>query len=259
MKAFPSLFLSHGAPTLIMQDCPATQFLSGLGTALGRPSAVLCISAHWETPVAQINGAARLNTIHDFYGFPAPLYEERYDVPGDPGLAARVAGALAASGIEAEVDPERGIDHGAWVPLKLMYPAADIPVLQLSIATGRDTAYHRDLGAALRTLRGEGILVVGSGSATHNLRAFRGQRLDADPEPQAADFQVWLAGAVAEGRTDDLLGYRDAHPAAAWNHPTEDHIMPLFAAMGAADDPCGTVLHQSVTHAVLAMDAYRFS
>jgi len=259
MNAFPSLFLSHGAPTLIMQDCPATRFLSGLGDTLGRPSAVLCVSAHWETPVPQINGAARLNTIHDFFGFPAPLYEERYDVPGDPGLAARVAVALSAAGIEAEVDLERGIDHGAWVPLKLMYPAADIPVLQLSIGTGRDTAYHRDLGAALHTLRDEGVLIVGSGSATHNLRAFRGQPLAAEPEPQAADFQAWLANAVAQGDTDGLLNYRDRHPHAAWNHPTEDHIMPLFAAMGAARDPNGAVLHQSVTHAVLAMDAYRFS
>ncbi len=259
MRPFPSLFLSHGAPTLIMQDCPATRFLSGLGEATGRPSAIVCVSAHWEAPVAQINGAVRLNTIHDFYGFPAPLYEKRYDAPGDPGLAARLAEVLISAGIDAEIDSVRGIDHGAWVPLMLMYPAADIPVLQLSIGAGRDTAYHRDLGAALRTLRGEGVLIVGSGSATHNLRAFRGQPLDADPEPQAAGFQAWLADAVAGGRTEDLLGYREAHPAAAWNHPTEDHIMPLFAAMGAADDPRGTVLHQSVTHAVLAMDAYRFS
>jgi len=258
----PSLFVSHGSPMLILTDCPARDFLSGLGREIGReigrPKAVLCVSAHWEDAAAAVSGAARLETIHDFYGFPPPLYAQRYDVPGDPALAEAVAAALVRAGIETRIDPARGIDHGAWVPLKLMFPDADIPVLQLAIGQGRDAAYHRRLGEALRPLREDGVLILGSGAVTHNLRAFRGQAVDAAPLPWVVDFRDWVADAVAQGKWDDLLAYRSRHPNAAINHPTEDHIMPLFAAIGAGSGAPGELLHHSYTHSILAMDAYRF-
>lgn len=257
-SAMPSLFVSHGSPMLTLTDCAARDFLTGLGGEIGRPKAILCISAHWEHPVAAVTGAARLETIHDFYGFPRALYEERYDVPGDPALAETIAGMLNAAGIETGVDPSRGIDHGAWVPLKLMYPEGDVPVLQLAIGQGRDTEYHRQLGAALRPLRAEGVLIVGSGAVTHNLHAFQGQPVDAPPQPWVVDFRDWVADAVTQAHWDDLLNYRARQPNGKMNHPTEEHIMPLFAAMGAGFGTAGALLHHSYTHSILAMDAYRF-
>lgn len=258
MKVMPALFVSHGSPMLTLTDCPARDFLSGLGAAIGRPRAILCLSAHWERPAALVTGAARLETIHDFYGFPPALYAERYDVPGDPALAARVAGLLEEAGIETGIDPVRGIDHGAWVPLKLMYPAADVPVIQVAIGQGRDTAYHRRLGAALRALRQDGVLVIGSGAVTHNLNDFRGQSVDAEPPPWVVEFRDWMADAVGGAKWSDLLAYRSLQAQGALNHPTEDHIMPLFAAIGAGSGAAGELLHHSYTHAILAMDAYRF-
>lgn len=257
-QAMPALFVSHGSPMLILTDCPARDFLAGQAGTIGRPKAILCVSAHWQQPVAAVTGAERLETIHDFYGFPPALYDERYDVPGDPDLAARVATALDAAGIETGIDPRRGIDHGAWVPLKLIYPAGDIPVVQVAIGVGRDTDYHRRLGAALRGFRAEGILILGSGAVTHNLHAFRGQKVDADPAPWVADFSDWVTDAVRDGRWDDLLDYRSLQANGKANHPTEDHIMPLFAAIGAGSGEPGGLLHHSYTHSILAMDAYRF-
>lgn len=262
MAIMPSLFVSHGSPMLILTDCPARDFLSGLGEDIGRevgrPKAVLCISAHWEDDAAAVSGAARLETIHDFYGFPDALFAQRYDVPGDPALAETVAAALVQAGIETRIDPARGIDHGAWVPLKLMYPRGDIPVIQVAIGGGMDAAYHRRLGEALHPLRAEGILVLGSGAVTHNLHAFRGQAVDAAPQPWVVDFRDWVADAVKQAKWDDLLAYRARHPNGAVNHPTEDHIMPLFAAMGAGSGAAGRLLHHSYTHSILAMDAFRF-
>jgi 4,5-DOPA dioxygenase extradiol len=258
MATMPSLFVSHGSPMLILTDCPARDFLSELGEEIARPKAVLCISAHWEDTAAAVTGAARLETIHDFYGFPDALFAQRYDVPGDPVLAETVAARLVRAGIETRIDPARGIDHGAWVPLKLMYPEGDIPVLQLAIGRGRDAAYHQRLGEALRPLRAEGVLVLGSGAVTHNLYAFRGQAADAAPQPWVVDFRDWVADAVTQGKWEDLLAYRSRHPNGAENHPTEEHLLPLFAAMGAGSGAPGDLIHHSYTHSILAMDAYRF-
>src|SRR5262245_52468490 len=133
MARLPTLYVTHGAPTLIIDDCPARDFLAGFGKTLPRPQAILCVSAHWETERAAVSGAPRPETIHDFFGFPPALYQHRYPAPGAPALAGRVAGLLQAAGISCAVDPQRGLDHGAWVPLKLMYPAADIPAFQLAV------------------------------------------------------------------------------------------------------------------------------
>jgi 4,5-DOPA dioxygenase extradiol len=255
----PTLFLSHGAPTLPLGDSPARRFLEGFGARLERPRAILVASAHWETEAPMLNAVVRNDTIHDFYGFPRALYEMTYPAPGDPALAARIVALLEKAGFQAGLDRTRGLDHGAWVPLMLAYPQADIPVLQISVQTHLGPAHHERLGRALAPRRGEGVLIIGSGSWTHDLRRFRGQAEDAPVAPDVAAFADWMHDAVVQGRRDDLLHYRSRAPHAADNHPTEEHLLPLFVAMGAAT-PGGKAeqLHQSAMYSMLRMDAYAF-
>jgi 4,5-DOPA dioxygenase extradiol len=256
----PSLFLSHGAPTLPLTDTPARSFLSQLGGMLARPKAILVISAHWETSVPTINAVDRNETIHDFGGFPRPLYELRYPAPGSPTIAARISDLLRESGIDSRIDRSRGLDHGAWVPLLLMYPQADIPVLQLSVQPHLGTEHHLRIGRALAPLRQEGVLIIGSGSLTHDLSEFRGH----DPNDPAPDwvnaFADWFHSALtAAGRTEDLLDYRRQAPFAVKNHPSEEHLLPLYAALGAAGESARAErLHASATYSILRMDVYAF-
>jgi 4,5-DOPA dioxygenase extradiol len=258
MSRLPALFISHGAPNLVLYDSPARDFLASLGQEYERPKAILVASAHWETPLASLNGAAQPDTIHDFYGFEPELYQQRYNAPGTPPLAERAAQLLHDSGIEARVDPRRGRDHGAWSPLQIMYPAADIPLIQVSLLAGGNTRQHYELGQALRPLRDEGVLLIGSGSATHNLREMRPREDDHMPE-WAASFADWLRDAVSRGDRDSLLDYRAQAPHAARNHPSEEHYMPLPFALGASTPgTVGRLLHSSVSYGVLAMDAYAF-
>ncbi|HTW29496.1 MAG TPA: class III extradiol ring-cleavage dioxygenase [Acetobacteraceae bacterium] len=255
----PSLFVSHGSPMLALDDSPARRFLAGLGDTLPRPRAVLVVSAHWETAQPRANAVARNDTIHDFYGFPLPLYALRYPAPGDAALAERVTDLLCAAGLASGIDHRRGLDHGAWVPLSLIYPAADVPVVQLSVQSRLGPAHHLQLGRALAALREEEVLVLGSGSFTHDLSRFRGQPLDAPAAPDAVAFADWMDAALTEGRVGDLLAYRRLAPHAAANHPTEEHLLPLFVALGAAG--CagrGVRLHASSEYGILRMDAYAF-
>ena len=255
----PSLFLSHGSPMVALTPDPAHDFLAGLGTTLGRPRAILVASAHWETPHPMVNAVERNRTIHDFGGFPRALYELRYDAPGDPALAEQVSDQLGAAGVPARIDPVRGLDHGAWVPLRLMYPQADVPVLQVSVQPQLGPAHHFELGRALAPLRGQGVLVIGSGSFTHDLSRFRGQGADAPEAPDVAAFAAWMDTALLEGRRCDLLTYRHRAPHAAAQHPTEEHLLPLFVAMGAGGpDARAERLHASISYGVLRMDAYGF-
>ena len=257
----PALFLSHGSPGLILEDCPARRFLASLGQNLPRPQAILVVSAHWESDKPEVTAAAAPETIHDFFGFPDALYRIDYGAPGAPDLAARIQSLLTTAGFEAGLDVERGLDHGAWAPLHLAYPAADIPVVQLSLQSRLGSDHHLALGEALRPLRGEGVLIVGSGTATHNLRAFRQHRLSLDmaPLPWAAAFADWLAEAVADDRREALLDW-DQAPEALTNHPTPEHFLPLFVALGAGSPGrAGRALHRSWTYGVLAMDAYAFN
>jgi 4,5-DOPA dioxygenase extradiol len=256
----PSLFLSHGAPTLPLSDTPARTFLSELGTKLSHPKAILVISAHWETERPAVNAVAVNDTIHDFYGFPRPLYAMRYPAPGAPVLAARIAEALRASGLGCDIDTRRGLDHGAWVPLLLMYPDADIPVLQLSLQPHLGAAHHVRVGRALQALAGEGVLIIGSGSMTHDLSEFRGHGLN-DPAPAwVSGFADWCHDALTSGATADLLNYRELAPFARKNHPSEEHFLPLFSALGAAgEDALAERLHVSSTYSILRMDVFAFS
>ena len=259
MNKLPALFVSPGAPTMIIEPAPAREFLAGFGAAVGRPDAVLVLSAHWDTSAPAVSMAERPETIHDFFGFPQALYRLRYPAPGAPALAQRVAALLHEAGFEVARDPVRGLDHGAWVPMMLMYPQADIPVTQLSIQADLGPAHHHRLGRALAALREENVLILASGSTTHNLSFFRRYALS-DPAPDwVNDFREWIAAAVAEGRDSDLLDYRRLAPHALENHPTDEHFLPLFAALGArSPDVPGRRVHASDTYGVLAMDAYRF-
>lgn len=264
MPDFPTLFLSHGSPMLALQDSPARRHLQGLGASLGRPQAIVVVSAHWETrggPAVSLAG--RPETIHDFGGFPRALFEITYPAPGAPSVAERAANLLEAGGHPVGRDASRGLDHGAWVPLSLMYPKADIPVTQVSVVRGAGPLEHEGFGQALSALRGEGVLVVASGALTHNLQEFRGQGIDAAVPQWVSEFEVWMDAALEKGEPSDraaLLDYRRLAPSAARNHPTEEHLLPLFVAMGAAGpDAKATRLHRSFEHGILAMSAYAFN
>lgn len=261
MLTLPTLFVSHGSPMLALQDSPARRFLQGLGAELPRPKAILAVSAHWETIAGPaVSLATQPRTIHDFGGFPRVLFEIQYPAPGAPEFAARAAGLLEDAGFAVGRSADRGLDHGAWVPLSLMYPDAEVPVAQLSILHGATAAEHEKLGQALSRLREEGVLIIGSGSMTHNLYEFRGQGIDAAAANWVSDFAEWMNARLEQGDRDALLDYRKRAPFAEKNHPTDEHLMPLYVALGAAGKEAkATRLHASVEHGVLAMDVYAFN
>lgn len=255
----PTLFVSHGAPTLPIEPGETGALWRTLGEQLPRPSAILMISAHWDTPVPTVSRAAQPETIHDFYGFPAELYKLRYPVPGAPELAQSVSLAFQQAGIPVQLDGTRGLDHGAWVPLSLIYPKADIPVTQLSLQSGKDPAWHIALGRALRPLREQGVLIIGSGAITHNLRATFKHPQGAPAPDWVVEFREWMAEKIATEDSVALSAYRTRAPYAIENHPTDEHLLPLFVALGAADK-IGSAqrLNRVMTYGILAMDAWLF-
>src|ERR1044071_8672137 len=209
---FPAVFVSHGAPTLALEQNDTVEFLKRLGGELGRPRSILCVSAHWNTESPVVSAAERPETIHDFGGFPQELYRMRYPAPGAPKLAGRVRELLGEAGLPCPVSPTRGLDHGAWVPLKLIYPNADVPVTQLSVQPLLGTEHHLRLGRALAPLREEGVLVLATGSATHNLsRIGRGEV----PPEWAREFDEWLFRKISEGGGEGRLHYRKLARSAA--------------------------------------------
>ncbi|MCP5424565.1 MAG: dioxygenase [Gammaproteobacteria bacterium] len=259
MNAIPTLFVSHGSPLLALEDGPARRFLGELGKQLPRPSAILAVSAHWQDRRPTVSFADQPETIHDFGGFPDALYQLHYPVPGAPALAEETANLLEKAGFEVGHNLSRGLDHGAWAPLRLMYPAGEIPVTQLALLHGAGPREHYELGAALRPLHAQGVLIVGSGSMTHNLYRLMGND-GAESAPRwVSEFAEWIAARLRTGDIEALLDYRRQAPHAADNHPTEEHLLPLFVALGAAgEDAIARRLHASYTYGVLAMDAYAF-
>ncbi len=250
----PALFVSHGAPSILLDESPTRSFLQQLGRTVGRPKGIVCISAHWGTAAPQVTLHPQPATLYDFGGFPEELYQRTYPAPGDPTLAQQVLTLLRADGVPAEPNPSRGLDHGVWVPLMLSYPAADVPVVQLSVQPDAGPEQHLAIGRALRSLPDEGILILASGAATHNLRDFSRYPLLSPPVPYAREFADWLKDAVLQGRTDELLQYRQRAPHARLNHPTPEHFLPLFVALGAGG--AGRILHDAYTYGVLSMAAF---
>jgi 4,5-DOPA dioxygenase extradiol len=246
----PTLFLSHGAPTLVMTKTPASDFLRSLATLVPVPKAILVVSAHWEEGRPTVG--LGLETIHDFYGFPKPLYELQYPARLARDVADRVAQLLKPAGVA--VDPARGRDHGVWAPLILAWPQAQVPVVQLSLVGGAAPQTHYDIGRALAPLRDEGVLIIGSGSATHNLRA----RPTPAPAEWATRFVGWLDSTLASGDDAALLDWKHAAPHAEINHPSTEHFDPIFVARGAASGEAATRLHASYEFGSLSMNAYAF-
>ncbi len=228
----PSLFLSHGAPPLADDPVWTTQ-LHTLAAGLDRPTAILVISAHWENAPLAIGATRTVPLYYDFYGFPERYYQVTYPAPGAPELAESVRKLLAAPGQPIVDDPDRGLDHGAYVPLVEMYPDADIPVLQISMPT-LDPAALLDVGRRLAPLRDEGVLIIGSGFSTHNLR--RADWSNSSVPTWSSEFDHWLQESLASGAVDDLVAFQDKAPAPHLAHPTTEHFAPLFVALGAAMD-----------------------
>jgi 4,5-DOPA dioxygenase extradiol len=255
-QTIPPIFISHGAPTLIMEDIPAKNFLIELGSKYKDVKAVLCISSHWETSHPSVNLAKNYETIHDFYGFPDELYQIQYPAQGSAALSERVAELLEKS-YPRDVIPQRGLDHGAWVPLKLMFPDADIPVAQLSIQHSLNPAEHMGVGRAISELKEEGILILGSGGAVHPL-GYASFRFGADPDAWALEFEEWLTKAIATGNEKDLINYRTISPYPERAHPRPDHLMPLMTVFGAAGKTKGKKVHGSWYAGDLGMGAYIF-
>jgi 4,5-DOPA dioxygenase extradiol len=253
----PTLFLSHGSPMHALDPGAAGSAWGSLGKELPRPRAILVASAHWETNLPMLTSGAQPETLHDFFGFPQPLYRIRYAAPGAPWLAERALGLLGSAGIAAAVNGCRGLDHGAWSPLLHMYPEADVPVVQVSLQTELGPGHHLELGRALAPLAAEGVLVMGSGHMTHNLRDRRPE--GSAPLPYAREFQDWARRKIEERDLEALLRYRDLAPEGERAHPSEEHFLPLFIALGAAGAAWrATRLYGGIETGALAMDAYRF-
>ena len=255
----PALYVSHGAPLFAVdagETGPAlTRWGQGLRAQFPALRGVVVMSPHWMARTAQVMTGAQPATWHDFGGFPPALYQLQYPAPGAPALAQEVLALLQAADVPAQGDAQRPFDHGAWVPLMHLFPEADLPVVQVALPVGAGPAEVYAMGAALRDLRSQGVLVMGSGSMTHNLAEFFGGARE--PAPYVIAFSRWIESALERGDMQALLNYRSLAPHAERAHPTEDHFLPLFFALGAAgDDLHANYLSREVMYSMLAMDAF---
>jgi len=257
MARMPVFFVSHGAPDSLLRQPDAVACWQALAGMAPTPRAILAVSAHWQArhPTASFSGAPE--TVHDFSGFPAALQRIRYPAPGAPAVAERTVGLINAAGMTAELHPDRGLDHGAWVPLTAMYPEADIPVTQLSLMRNGGPQAHIALGRALAPLRDEGVLILCSGAVTHNFAWLDWQEDGgAQPLPQARSFADWTGERLAGHDAEALLAYRSTRLGAE-AHPSEEHFLPLFVALGASSVADRVERHQPrYAYGGLAMDAY---
>ncbi|MEF2072745.1 DODA-type extradiol aromatic ring-opening family dioxygenase [Consotaella aegiceratis] len=263
MARLPTLFLSHGSPDIAIAETPATAFLRMLADHRPRPAAIVVASAHFESGRPSVTVDAQPETIHDFGGFDPRLYEMRYEAPGNPALAGEILTHLRAAGFDAAGLAGRGFDHGTWIPLSLAYPAADIPVVQVSVDPQGGPEHHVRLGEALAFLRDRDVLLVGSGSFTHNLReAFgniRSGRREAETPAWVSAFADWMTDRILAHDLAAAMDYRAQAPFAVQNHPSDEHLMPLFVAWGAAGAKANARrLHTSRDFGALFMDAFAF-
>ena len=255
-----SMFLPHGAPTFVLRPGAAGSAMAEEAARQPRPRAIVIVSAHWETSVPTVGTTSRPETIHDFYGFPEQLYTLRYPATGAPEVASEVFAALVAAGLSPARDPSRGLDHGAWVPLMLMYPGADVPVVSLSLQPAGGPAAAYRLGQALSGLHARGILVIASGNLTHSLRDYMIARQTGQTPGYVRAFADWFWDRLQAHDLAALLAYRQQAPEAVRAHPTDEHLLPLFVALGAAGESFDLRrFHAGVDDYVLAMDAYAFA
>lgn len=255
----PSLFVPHGAPTFALRPGAAGAALTMLGRHIQRPRAIVMVSAHWDTAVPTVGFAEKPETIHDFFGFPDALYQLRYPATGCPEAAHEVVAAIQQAGFSVAQDAQRGLDHGAWVPLRLMFPEADIPVIPVSIQSGGGVKQAYALGTALAPLRSQGFLVIGSGSLTHNLRDYQLASLRNGETPgYVRAFSDWIEKTTEQGDTEALLNYRQLAPEAQRAHPTDEHLLPFFVSLGAGLSGPVKKIHSGIDDFVIAMDAYAF-
>lgn len=250
----PALFIGHGSPLTAFEDNEYTRGWAALAAAMPRPRAILCVSAHWYTQGSAVTAMTQPRTVHDFYGFPDELYQYHYRAPGEPLLAQRISGLLAP--LPVIQDQQWGFDHGSWTVLKHMYPAADIPVVQLSIDGTQDAAWHYALGRQLRALRDEGVLLIGSGNVVHNLRYLR-RSADAPAYAWAEAFNRRVHEWIAQRDDEALIHYQRAGEMAGLSVPTPEHYLPLLYVLGAshADEPVSMPLNEVVLGAISMLSA----
>ncbi|MCI3912006.1 dioxygenase [Pseudomonas viridiflava] len=253
---FPSLFISHGSPMLALQPGESGPALARLAAEMPRPRAIVMVSAHWESHELLVNGNPQPETWHDFGGFAAELFAVQYPAPGLPDLTREVVELLAASDLPARIDSRRPFDHGVWVPLSLMYPQADIPVVQISLPSRQGPELQTLVGKALAGLRADGVLIIGSGSITHNLGELNWNGDSARVEPWAQAFRDWMIDKLASDDENALHQYRSLAPHAVRAHPSDEHLLPLYFARGAGG--AFSVAHQGFIMGALGMDIYRF-
>ncbi|KEX89649.1 aromatic ring-opening dioxygenase LigB [Pseudomonas putida] len=253
---FPSLYISHGSPMLALEPGASGPALARLATEMPRPDAIVIVSAHWESDELLVGGNPQPDTWHDFGGFPRALFEVQYPAPGNPDLAAQVVNLLQANALPARIDSTRPFDHGVWVPLSLMYPQADIPIVQVSLPTRGGPALQARVGKALSGLREQGVLLIGSGSITHNLQELDWHAGPESVQPWAKVFRDWMIDKLAANDEAALHDYRRQAPNAVRNHPSDEHLLPLYFARGAGGP--FSIAHQGFTLGALGMDIYRF-
>ncbi|RJG44968.1 class III extradiol ring-cleavage dioxygenase [Mesorhizobium sp. DCY119] len=264
MTTMPTLFISHGGPNIVISDTPARHYLETISDRIPAPKAIVIVSAHFETHGVTVVTDPRPEMIYDFGGFAPELYKMIYAAPGAPELAERVLTLLEQAGLDPARLGKRGYDHGTWTPLKLAFPQANIPIVQVSIDPNRDAAWHYAVGQALSPLREDGVLLIGSGHITHNLRAFFSvMRQGAAPDPSLAAkvnaFTEWFEERLAANDKASILDWKNKAPFPAENHPTDEHLMPIFFAYGAAGDKVRAErVHDSVDHGFFANDSYLF-
>jgi 4,5-DOPA dioxygenase extradiol len=258
----PSVFISHGAPTLALEPGPAGEAMVRLGVHLRQQypglQGIIVMSPHWMTPRLSVQSHLMAPILHDFTGFPEALYALDYPAPGSPEAADRIHAWFKRANLDAVKETRRGLDHGVWVPLRYLFPDASLPVLQVSMPYPLDPRVYFRIGEALRPLAHEGYLILGSGGLTHNLGHYQGQPHGAAPLPYMAPFMEWFHQRLEAFDLESLFDYRRLAPSAQLAHPTDDHLMPLFFAMGAGTLSRATRLHTSVSHGLLAMDIYAF-
>lgn len=264
MQTFPPLFLSHGAPNMALHDTPVRQFMMTLGQEYQKPDAIVVASAHFETDDVCVVTDPNPEMIYDFRGFEPELYEMNYPAPGHTALADEVADLLETGGLNPKRLEKRGYDHGTWVPFSLVWPKADIPIVQVSISPDKSPDHHYRIGEALSGLPQRNIAVVGTGNITHNLQALFGKgrdaELDANIKSWVEKFLAWFDSEIESGNADNLMNYREEAPFAAENHPTDEHLLPIYVAMGAAgEEQKARKIHASYEFDFLAMDAWEFA